>query len=138
MKQPALIVTCLTLAFLVASSLRPTAASPRATQGDLEARVSALEKALEARTKADLEKQALLEQTVKYVEKQAAAAQELLTALDRAEELGFAAGINWESRKTLLDGFRALGGTLTKDVPKLPPANPVPTPLRPGQRVPER
>jgi len=59
---------------------------------DLAARVSALEERLDA--------------VERYLAAQAEAEQAVVAAIDRAVEQGFTAGINFESRKTLVAAWR--------------------------------
>ena len=110
-------VTCL------AASLLLTAASASAPQGDLEKRVAQLEDTLAAEKKAHHETRAVLEQVQRYLEKQASAAKSMQTTLDQAEKEGFAKGINFQSRVTLLDGWRSILDAAQNGVPKVATKN---------------
>ena len=70
--------------------------------------------ALEQRVVA-LEQQLEVVQT--YLQAQAESAQKLSKALDASEEQGFTYGINPESRKTLLKGFRTQAAAAQKNLP---------------------
>ena len=72
----------------------------------LERRVTALEGELAKEVQAHEDTRALLDATLVYLDKQNRAAEWLLGELDRSEELGFTAGINYESREVLLGGWR--------------------------------
>lgn len=72
----------------------------------LEAQLSGANAQIGALTKELRDTRALLEKTVTYLQAQSQAAGELQTTLDEVEAQGFAAGENWQSRKTLLDGLR--------------------------------
>jgi hypothetical protein len=114
--------------------LIPFASSLRAAvpQDALEARVAALEGELAALKKQNEEAHALVEQSIKYQNAQAAAAGTLLDVLTRSEEAGFTKGINFQSREILLAGLRAYWGGASKDLPKLPekPREEARTPVR--------
>jgi hypothetical protein len=112
-----------------------TPQQPTATQ-----RLEALEQEVTT-LKADLERvskltsgaeqtKKLVESVVAWAEAQAAAAERLERALADAEQKGFTKGINWESREALLAGMNDLAGTLQKNVPKLPAAEPAAPPRR--------
>ena len=102
----------------LAASLALNGASAHAPQTDLEQRVWQLEDALAAEKKANLQTRAVLEQVQRYLENQAKAAKSMQSTLDQAEKEGFAKGINFQSRATLLEGWRASLKTVQKDVPK--------------------
>jgi len=59
----------------------------------------------------------LLDQTVKYLQDQAAGAKEMMSALDASEAAGFTAGINYHSREILLSAWRQVWGAAGKGVP---------------------
>ena len=52
-----------------------------------------------------------------YLQAQSKSAGELVKALDESEKAGFTYGINPNSRKVLLKGWRDFSGTMQKDVP---------------------
>jgi len=52
-----------------------------------------------------------------YLQAQSKSAEALTKALDESEKAGFTYGINPNSRKVLLKGWRDFSGTLQKDVP---------------------
>ncbi len=90
-------------------------AGAQSSQGgaDLLQRVELLEQQLsEARSQVDGLKEALtqntqsLDQLTRWVEAQAKGAAAMASTLDAAEAQGFTAGINFESRETLLAGWR--------------------------------
>ena len=87
-------------------------------ESDLKGRVAELEEALAAQKKETDAVRSSLQAIQKYLETQAKNARELTAALDRAEEQGFTKGINFESRVTLLDGWRAALRATQKDLPK--------------------
>jgi len=118
----------------------PARAAQNAGGQGLEARVAALEGELASVKKSNEETQALLAQTLTYLDKQTKAAQTLLAALDEVEKQGFAVGENWRSRETLLAGMRAYWSGVGNGLPKPPsaaaaPAKPAAPPARtrPGQ-----
>jgi len=110
---------------LVGLALPVTASRPTAPPQDLEARVSALEGELAKATREHEKTRARLDATLAYLEKQSKAAQALLTSFDRSEELGFTAGINYQSREVLLSGLRAFCRSAGEGLPQgAPPAKP--------------
>jgi len=110
----------LILAPFLASSLQDKTPSQPPQAAGLEARVAKLEEELAAQKQKNEETRRLLEQTVAYLGGRAKGAQTLLGVLDQAEELGFTAGINFQSREALLAGWRAYWGETEKGLPKLP------------------
>ena len=78
--------------------------------GSQEPQVAELEKRVAETEKGLLEVQ-------KYIQAQVTAAKALRTALEKAEEEGFTAGINYTSRETLLEAWRAEIDAATKDTP---------------------
>ncbi|MCZ6598848.1 MAG: hypothetical protein O7B99_14515 [Planctomycetota bacterium] len=76
--------------------------------------------------------EALLKDTLAYLQNQAEAAGKLDQVFDRSEELGFIAGINFNSREVLLSGLRAYTAAQRKGVPGAPkkpaPADDKPAP----------
>jgi hypothetical protein len=56
-----------------------------------------------------------------YLQAQSRSASELAKALDESEKAGFTYGINPNSRKVLLKGWRDFSGNLQKDVPGAKP-----------------
>ena len=122
---------------LVATGLTPPTGSGSArNQGDLEGRVAALEASLADAARQNEEALGLVEQAIAYLEAQADEAAALLAVLDRTEELGFTAGINYESREVLLEGLRQYWGSKAKDLPALPKKD-APAPDQPA-RAPRR
>jgi hypothetical protein len=128
----------LLLSTFVGFSLRASPPAEAAQTGGgaqgLEARVAQLEGELAAEKKRNDETQALLEQTLAYLEKQSKAGQALLGALDESEQQGFAVGENWRSRQTLLGGFRAYCADQQSGLPKVA-APPAPKPAAPVRRA---
>lgn len=59
----------------------------------------------------------LLEETVAYLNQQAAGGRDLKAQLSAVEEAGFTAGQNWRSRELLLEGIRAWIDNQQKDLP---------------------
>ena len=98
---------------------RAAEAQPQAGQG-LDARVAALEGELAAERKRHDETRARLDQVVEYLDKQAKAAQAHLAVIDQSQAEGFAVGENWQSRETLLAGWRAYWGGAATGLPKAP------------------
>lgn len=90
-------------------------------QGDDELRAMVELQALElAELRLEVaETQDLLALTTTYLEAQAKAAKSLEATLKQAESLGFTAGINPNSRETLLSGWRAYLGDQQAGVPRL-------------------
>ena len=84
---------------------------------DLGKRVETLEKELAATRLELTETRALLDNTVGYLQAQAAGSKKLLETLDASEQAGFTAGINPHSREVLLGGFREWWGAKTVGVP---------------------
>ncbi len=111
----------LPLAFtlLFASALLATSRPAQSAQGDLQNRVAELEEALAAEKKASQSVRANLELIQSYIERQAASAKKLSASLDQAEKEGFAKGINFQSRVTLLSGWREALTASQKDLPRL-------------------
>lgn len=71
---------------------------------------------------ADLEEtKALMAKTLAFLDAQAKSAAALAAALDEAEQQGFTAGINPQSRQTLLAGWRAQLAAAQQNVPAVPP-----------------
>jgi hypothetical protein len=121
MKKLLVLAPTLLLSIVLAGSAPRTAPQDQA----LEARVAALETELGSLKKVQTEMHALLEHMAAQLEAQAKSAQAMLAVLDQVEQLGFTAGINFESRVTLLAGMRAYLGTLTQGQAKTPaPAAP--------------
>jgi hypothetical protein len=84
------------------------------------------------RLEADMvETQALLAQTLKYLDQQSKSASSMAATLDQAEAAGFTAGINYESRKILVKGWRDQLSALQKDLPT-PPVSPVAAGTKPA------
>lgn len=109
MKRSSLLVT---LGLAAALTLSAGAQSSQ-EEADLRQRVELLEQQLaEARTEVDGLKDALtqntqsLDQLTRWVEAQSKSAAAMASTLDSAEAQGFTAGINFESRETLLAGWR--------------------------------
>lgn len=99
----------------------------RAQNADLETRVAELERRLSESDKLAqqlADEQASLRATNKstlaYLERQARAATAMQAVLDSSEKQGFTAGINPNSRITLLAGLRSLYDTAASDLPKAP------------------
>jgi len=109
-----LTLTCLAVSFFL------TAASASGPQGALQERVATLEEALAAEKKANLETRSVLRQVQRYLEDQERAAKAMQETLKKAEEQGFAQGINFQSRETLLAGWRRALQAAQKGVPRLP------------------
>lgn len=120
---------------------KPTVQNQVDTLGE---RVTALEKQLVAANaqiaalSKDLEEsRALLDKTLAYLGQQANAARDLGTALDTAEQQGFAVGENHGSRKTLLEGWRKQLAAAQADLPHAsakpvaPTARATPQPRKP-------
>ena len=63
----------------------------------------------------------LSDQTVGYLAAQAQASRELDRAFAQAESQGFTAGINYQSRETLLGGLRAYTSSQRSQLPGAPP-----------------
>lgn len=113
--QPSLIPFALATLLVVGAATPRSAATPQSPQStELADRVTALEKKVEdAQTQVrDLagqvaEARGLVDETVKYLEDQAAGARKLRGDLQAVEDGGFAVGQNWKSRQDLLDGLRA-------------------------------
>ena len=131
-------------AFLLVSvallSARHPAPAVQAAQGQaqgqaMDGRVATLESDL-ATTRQQLEElRAQLDQTLAYLDKQSKAAQKLTTALDEAEQQGFAVGENWKSRQTLLAGMRAFCGDAQTGLPKAAVVAPAPKPVPPMRQA---
>jgi hypothetical protein len=134
MKKLLLTASFLMLTFLAAFPQHTTPPRVAAPQDGLESRVAALESALATEKTRHNETRALLEQTVAYLDKQSGASRALLSALDQAEDQGFAVGENWMSRKTLLSGLRSWGNEATTGIPKVP-EKPAPRPVAPARGV---
>ena len=120
MKKLLPFASLLIFAPLLASSLQDKTPPQPPQGGGIEARVAQLEEELAAEKNRSQETRALLEQTVAYLNNQATGAQTLLGVLDQSEQLGFTAGINFQSREALLAGLRAYWGEKQKGLPKLP------------------
>ncbi|MBI1381877.1 MAG: hypothetical protein GC161_12410 [Planctomycetaceae bacterium] len=97
----------------------------RAQNADLETRVADLERRLSESDKLAkhlADEQATLRATDKamlaYLERQAQAAEAMQAVLDSSEKQGFTAGINPNSRITLLAGLRSLFDSVSSDLPK--------------------
>ena len=88
---------------VVALALAAFGATKQVESGALAKRVDALE--------------AQLEEVQGYLQAQADSAVALSKALILSEEQGFTAGMNFESRFTMLNGFHAHIDTLVKNVP---------------------
>jgi|GEM_PF-1359555 len=93
-------------------------------QDTLEQRVEQLEKelvevtaSLEALTEAAEAEAAELDGISRYLQQQAAAAKTMVGTLATSESQGFTAGINYESRHTLLGGWRNQLAAAQKGVP---------------------
>lgn len=104
-----------TLALLLGGSALVAQQTPPkdSDQDALATRVDKLEKALAAANVQvrgltdELGKtEALLDQTVRYLQDQSKSAAQLAQALDQVEQLGFTYGINPKSREALLAGWR--------------------------------
>jgi putative NADPH-quinone reductase len=113
-------------AVLLGAALFATGAwsDERVQNADLESRVADLEtqlsesrRALEQLSRDQAELRATDQAVLAYLGRQAAAANTMQTVLDSVEAKGFTAGINPDSRTTLLAGLRTLF-THTADVPK--------------------
>ncbi|MCB9915383.1 MAG: hypothetical protein H6828_09570 [Planctomycetes bacterium] len=112
-------------------ALSGSAQNARAPQADLDQRVEALENELVAARaelvglKQEVEAaSARMERVAKWADAQAKAADGLAKALDEAERQGFTAGINFESRVTLLAGWRKALGEAQKGLEEKPAAAP--------------
>ena len=84
----------------------------------LEARVAALEQELGTLQEENAQLLARLDKTQAYLQAQANAAAKMLETLDQSEAEGFTKGINYQSRETLLAGFRAFWKGVGTGVPK--------------------
>jgi hypothetical protein len=143
-----LLPAALLLVPLTAAVARPPSAEPQAApsapsvqdaqaQQGLETRIAALENELAAEKRRHDETRELLARTLAYLDQQAQAAQKLLGTLDESEQQGFAVGENWQSRETLLAGFRGYWGAKATNLPKAPPAAlPAPAAKAPVSRRP--
>ena len=113
-----LLVTATALSALTAfgSSGRAAQDSQDVAQriGKLETRISALETA-----NAELARRA--DETSTYLGRQAEAGKALVATLAEAESLGFAKGINFESREVLLAGLRAFYAAQQTGIPQPAP-----------------
>jgi hypothetical protein len=109
------------VALLGAPLLFAAPEGPTAPQGDrldrveqeltvTRARVDELEDELAASRQ-------LLDETVTYLSEQATAAREVKTMLQQVEDEGFTAGKNYQSRITLLDGWRAWSDGQQENLP---------------------
>lgn len=84
--------------------------------------IEALQEEL-AEVKAELAStRALLDETVLYLNEQAKGARDLLAVYQSAEEAGFTAGINYQSREILLAGWRKQVAAQQKGLPGAAPA----------------
>ncbi len=111
---------------------------PQEAATSLESRVAALEEVLAAERKRHDETRALLEQTLAYLDAQAKNAQTLLGVLDESQQLGFTAGINFQSREVLLGGLRAYWTEKPKGLPAVRPTTPAPAPRGAPATVPPK
>lgn len=109
MRTHAATLLCL-LALVLAAGSRALAASPPDQGSKLEDRVARLETDL-ARQR---ETVARLESALGEL---AEGAREMAETLDRSEAQGFTAGINYQSRETLLSGWRAYLARVEKVAP---------------------
>ena len=73
----------------------------------LERQVTELTAKLQTVSEDVSDQRQLVDQTVSYTGRQAAAAKKLMDSLDASEQAGFTAGINPRSREVLLEGWRA-------------------------------
>ena len=64
--------------------------------------------------------QGLLDETIKYVRAQARASEAMTDVLERSENAGFVFGINSNSRKILIKGWRSRVAAAQKDLPGAP------------------
>ena len=111
----------LCLSFLLLGALAPRGDASAASNAlELEERVAELEAQLLVLRKEDAAAQARLDQVSRYLEAQAQGGKALASQLDRVEELGFAKGINYESRQVLLAAFRGFTAGLQKGLPAAP------------------
>lgn len=62
-----------------------------------------------------------------YLQARATSAQSIASAIDRAVEKGYTAGINYEARQVLVDAWKADIQSATSGVPGAPKAAPVDT-----------
>ncbi len=112
----------LPIAFVVAAAagfgLAQDDTPPATPQSDLEKRVAALEQQVATLNRDMAARTQLLEDTTRYLNAQAKAAESMLTTFDQAEKQGFTAGINFASRETLLAGFRAYMNAQKAGLPK--------------------
>jgi hypothetical protein len=70
------------------------------------------------------ETRALLDATLRFLADQAASAKKMSQTLDDSEQAGFTFGINPDSRKILLKGWRDELAAAQKNVPSAPPSKP--------------
>ena len=87
----------------------------------LEQRVGALEAALAEQQQINKDLHTRLEQTITYLDKMANSGGVLIGQLDQVEEMGFTAGINYQSRELMLDAMRAHWGTGLEGLPAVAP-----------------
>ena len=101
-------------------------------QSTLEQRVGALEAALAEQQQVNKDLHTRLEQTIVYLDKMANSGGLLVGELNQVEELGFTAGINYQSRELMLDALRA---HLSAGLEGLPAVTPPPAEEKSNGRV---
>jgi hypothetical protein len=102
---------------------------------DLEARVAAQEQRIDELARELSETRALLDEAVTYQKARSKAAQAMLPVFQTAEDKGYTAGINYESREVLLAGWRKFMADAGKGLPGSPePDDPEPADAQPVQR----
>lgn len=84
---------------------------------ELEAQVEAMQTSLDAVTESASAEAGAIDAINAYLQQQAKASQTMAGVLDKAESLGFVAGINFPSREALLKGWRAQLSAQQKSVP---------------------
>jgi len=87
----------------------------------LEKRVAALEASVAEQKQINQDLHARLEETITYLDKMQKSGRLLLGDLDQVEEMGFTAGINYESREAMLAGFRDYWGAQQSGLPAVSP-----------------
>ncbi len=90
-------------------------------QSTLEKRVAALEAVVAEQKQINQDLHVRLEETIVYLDKMRASGQALLADLVQVEELGFTAGINYQSRELILAGFRGYLSAQQSGLPTVVP-----------------
>ena len=98
----------------------------------LDQRLAALEAAVAEQKQINKDLHVRLEETITYLDKMQKTGLALLADLDQVEQLGFTAGINYESRVLMLATFRGYWGAQQRG---LPAASPPPAEQEEGGRV---